>query len=90
VVELLLCILIIGGFFLLRAVLATIVFYQLLPKGDRCLNCDAPTLRTESRFWSITMPGARPSWCYECGWHGLLRSGPLTASSAALTSAKVD
>ena len=36
-----LCILIIGGFFILRAVLATVFFYYLLPEGDRCPNCDA-------------------------------------------------
>ena len=44
-----LCITIIGGFFILRAILATVFFYYLLPEGDRCPNCDAPTLRIQSR-----------------------------------------
>jgi hypothetical protein len=82
-----LCILIIGGFFILRAVLATVFFYYLLPEGDRCPNCDAPTLRVQSRGWNIALPKFRTSWCYECGWHGLLRNGPLTpsATTASLT-----
>ena len=48
-----LCILIIGGFFVLRAVLATVFFFYLLPEGDRCPNCDAPTLRVQSRGWNL-------------------------------------
>jgi hypothetical protein len=28
------------------------------------------------------MPKFRTSWCYECGWHGLLRHGPLTPAPA--------
>ena len=82
-----LCILIIGGFFVLRAVLATVFFFYLLPDGDRCPNCDAVTLRVESRGWNALLPWFRTSWCYECGWHGLLRRGPLTpvSPSAELT-----
>lgn len=76
-----LCILIIGGFFVLRAVLATIFFFYLLPEGDRCPNCDAVTLRVQSRGWNALLPWFRTSWCYECGWHGLLRRGPLTPAS---------
>lgn len=68
----------IGGFFILRAVLATVFFYYLLPEGDRCPNCDAPTLRIESKGWNFFMPKFRTSWCYECGWHGMLRKGQLT------------
>ena len=85
--EAVLCILIIGGFFVLRAVLATVFFFYLLPEGDRCPNCDAVTLRVQSRGWKMIMPRVRPSWCYECNWHGLLREGPLTpvAPSPALT-----
>jgi hypothetical protein len=71
-------IVVIGGFFVLRAVLATVFFYYLLPEGDRCPNCDAPTLRVQSRGWNVLMPKFRTSWCYECNWHGLLRNGPLT------------
>ena len=67
-----------GGFFVLRAIFATVFFYYLLPEGDRCPNCDAVTLRMQSRAWSILMPRCRVSWCYECNWHGLLRKGPLT------------
>jgi hypothetical protein len=78
-----LCIVIIGGFFLLRAILATVFFYYLLPEGDRCPNCDAVTLRIQSRAWNRLMPMFRTSWCYECGWHGLLRHGPLTPKSSA-------
>ena len=77
-----LCILIIGGFFILRAVLATVFFFYLLPKGDRCPNCDAVTLRVQSRGWNLFFPKFRTSWCYECGWHGLLRHGPLSAPPA--------
>jgi hypothetical protein len=82
-----LCIVIIGGFFVLRAVLATLFFFYLLPQGDRCPNCDAVTLRVQSRAWNRLMPMLRTSWCYECGWHGLLRHGPLSPkpSPAELT-----
>lgn len=61
------------GFFVLRAVIATIVFYWILPDDGRCPNCDTPTLRMQSRGarWFTSL---RPSWCYECGWHGVLRS----------------
>ena len=73
-----LCIGIIGGFFVLRAVFATVFFFYLLPGGDRCLNCDAVTVRVQSKGWNMLLPKFRTSWCYECGWHGLLRNGPLT------------
>jgi hypothetical protein len=76
-----LAILIIGGFFVLRAVLATVFFYYLLPEGDRCPNCDAPTLRVESKGWNRLLPKFRTSWCYQCGWKGLLRHGPITPAS---------
>jgi len=66
------------GFFVLRGIAATIFFYYILPEGDRCPNCDAVTLRVHSRGWRLLMPRLRPSWCYECNWHGLLREGPLT------------
>jgi hypothetical protein len=73
-----LCILIIGGFFILRGVLATVFFFYLLPEGDRCPNCDAVTIRVQSRGWNSLLPRFRTSWCYECNWHGLLRNGPTT------------
>ena len=73
------------GFFVLRLVAATIVFFIILPDGDRCPNCDAVTLRVKSRGWNALMPWFRTSWCYECGWDGLLRETrgvppPLPAS----------
>jgi len=74
-------ILVIGGFFVLRAILATVFFYYLLPEGDRCPNCDAPTLRVESPWWNRWLPKFRTSWCYQCGWHGLLRHGSITPPS---------
>lgn len=66
------------GFFVLRGVAATIIFFYLLPEGDRCPNCDAVTLRVESRVLNRLLPRFRTSWCYECGWHGMLRRGPLS------------
>jgi hypothetical protein len=78
-----LCIAIIGGFFLLRAIFATLFFFYLLPEGDRCPNCDAATLRVESRGFNVMLPMFRTSWCYECGWHGVLRHGSLTPKAAA-------
>ena len=66
------------GFFVLRLIAATVVFLLILPRGDRCPNCDAVTLRVQSRGWNLLMPWFRTSWCYECGWDGLLRRGELT------------
>lgn len=70
-----------GGIFILRIIAATVFFLCLLPSGDRCLNCDAPTLRVQRAFWHRWVPWFRPSWCMECGWKGLLRSGELTPVS---------
>jgi hypothetical protein len=66
------------GIFVLRIIAATIFFLCLLPRGDRCPNCDAVTLRVSSRGWNSLLPWFRTSWCLECGWDGLLRHGPLT------------
>ena len=66
------------GFFILRLIAATVIFLVILPVGDRCPNCDAVTLRIQSRGMNRLMPWFRTSWCYECGWRGLLRRGPLT------------
>ena len=71
-------VLIFAGFFVLRGVAATVVFFYLLPEGDRCPNCDAVTLRVQSSVWNRLLPRFRTSWCYECGWHGMLRRGPLS------------
>jgi hypothetical protein len=80
-----LAIAIIGGFFVLRGILATIVFFYLLPDGVNCPNCDAVTLRVESKTWNFLMPRFRTSWCIRCGWHGFLRitgQADLTSSSS--------
>ena len=66
------------GFFLLRGIAATVFFFYILPQGDRCPNCDAVTLRVQSRVWNFLLPRFRTSWCYQCNWHGMLRAGPLT------------
>ncbi len=66
------------GIFVLRIIAATVLFLVLLPCGDRCPNCDAVTLRVQSRGWNTLMPWFRTSWCYECDWEGLLRHGPLS------------
>ena len=61
---------------MLRGVAATVIFFYILPAGDRCPNCDAVTLRVESRFCNVILPWFRTSWCFECGWHGMLRQRP--------------
>ena len=75
--------LIFAGLFVLRGIAATVIFFYLLPEGDRCLNCDAVTLRVESRVLNRLLPRFRTSWCYECGWNGMLRQGPLTPTARA-------
>jgi hypothetical protein len=67
-----------GGLFVLRIIAATIFFCWIIPEGDRCVNCDAPTLRVQHVFWHRLFPKFRPSWCMACGWHGMLRSGAIT------------
>jgi hypothetical protein len=62
------------AFFLLRAMVATCVFLYLLPAGDACPNCGESTLRIESPRWNRMLPWFRTSWCYSCGWEGLLRN----------------
>jgi hypothetical protein len=86
--EAVLCILIIGGFFILRGVLATVFFFYLLPEGDRCPNCNAVTIRVQSRAWNFFMPRFRTSWCYQCNWHGLLRNGPMTPAPSTAKYSK--
>lgn len=65
-----------GGLFILRFIAATVVFLWILPDGIRCPNCDAETLRVESRGVLKVMPWFRSSWCYECDWHGMHRVTP--------------
>jgi hypothetical protein len=61
------------GIFVLRIIFATLVFFWILPRGDRCPNCDAVTIRVQSKGMNTFLPWFRTSWCYRCGWHGLLR-----------------
>ena len=71
------------GFFILRGIAATIMFYFLLPDSDRCPLCDEPTIRVAEPAWNRLLPWFRTSWCYRCGWEGLLR--PASPSDAAKT-----
>jgi hypothetical protein len=72
--------------FVLRIVAATLVFFWILPQGDRCPNCNAVTIRLQATGLNRCMPWFRSSWCLTCGWHGLLRNGPLSESPAARES----
>lgn len=74
-------VLVFGGLFLLRAIAATVVFFYILPRGDRCPNCDSATVRLQSG-WTRILPSLRSSWCMDCGWSGMLRNGPLTPRDA--------
>lgn len=76
---------VIGGLFVLRVIAATVIFLVLLPRGDRCLNCDAPTVRVASALHDRWLPWFRKSWCLRCGWVGLLRRGPLTTEMDPVT-----
>ncbi len=76
------------GFFVLRIIAATVVFYWLLPEGDKCPNCDAATLRVQSPGWNRLMPWLRSSWCIACGWEGMLRHGPLSPAPRVRETAR--
>ena len=67
-----------GGIFVLRIIAATVVFFWLLPAGDRCPHCDAPTFWIRKPWTNRLLPWLRTSWCADCGWEGALRHGPLT------------
>lgn len=69
-------VLLFGGLFVLRIIIATVVFLYILPAGNRCPNCDAVTLRMQSRALNAMLPWFRTSWCMACGWEGLLRHLP--------------
>ena len=71
------------GFFVLRGIAATIFFYFMLPESDRCPMCDHPTIRVSEPGWNRLLPWFRTSWCYACGWEGLLR--PVAPGVAANT-----
>jgi hypothetical protein len=72
-------------FFVVRAVLVTWLYLFLLPQGDRCPVCDTPTLRVQSRAWNRLLPWFRTSWCYHCGWEGLLRNGSAHEPAGAMS-----
>ena len=67
-----------GGLFVLRFLIATAFFLWILPEGDACPICNSATLRVQSPFWNRFFPRLRTSWCYECGWDGLLQLGPIS------------
>ncbi len=79
--------LIFGGIFVLRILIATIAFFFILPRGDRCPNCDHPTLRVSSVLFDRLLPVFRKSWCLTCGWHGLLRRGELSEPAPSVHEA---
>ncbi len=74
-------VLIFGGLLVLRILLATAFFALILPAGDRCVNCDRPTIRMESRLFDHALPWFRRSWCLHCGWHGILRRGEVSPAA---------
>jgi hypothetical protein len=73
--------------FVAKAVVATAILLWVLPGGDRCPNCDAESIRVQSAGLNRLLPWFRSSWCFECGWEGMLRSTrsipPLTPRSRA-------
>jgi hypothetical protein len=71
-------ILVFTGLFVLRIAAATIIFFYILPRGDRCPNCDSITVRLQTGFWNRFVPSLRLSWCTYCGWQGVMRRGPLS------------
>jgi hypothetical protein len=77
------------AFFVLRAIAATMFFYFMMPESNRCPMCDEPTLRVASPAWNRLLPWFRTSWCYACGWEGLLRPGPLEPASTLSQSGQL-
>jgi hypothetical protein len=65
------------AFFVLRAIAATMFFYYMMPESNRCPLCDQETIRISSPAWNRLLPWFRTSWCYACGWEGLLRPGAV-------------
>lgn len=54
-------VLVFAGLVVLRIALATLCFALVLPRGDRCPNCDAVTLRLASRLYDRWLPWFRRS-----------------------------
>lgn len=67
-----------GGIFVLHFIGATVAFFLVLPAGDRCPHCDAPTFWIRKPIMNRLLPWVRTSWCADCGWTGALRHGTLT------------
>ncbi len=87
--DLLLFVMVFGGLFVLRLIIATTVFLLVIPRGDRCPNCDTPTMRIESPLSDRYLPWLRKRWCLACGWQGMLRGGlpnPSAVASDQLTT----
>jgi hypothetical protein len=81
--------LVLGGLFVLRIVAATMFFYYILPRDDRCPNCDERTIRLQPAGWNRLVPFLRSSWCVACGWEGLLRPSPAAPESKTPARTKV-
>ena len=69
-------------FSVVRLGLATLFFWAVLPDDDRCPNCDAPTIRIQSRGWNLLFPWFRTSYCLDCQWEGMLRRGALDSGQS--------
>jgi hypothetical protein len=82
-------VLIFAGLLVLRVAAATVIFYYILPPGDRCPLCDAATVRVQAGRLNRLLPNLRSSWCMECGWTGMLRSGPLTPQDPTATAGRL-
>lgn len=64
--------------------LATKMFVAMIPDGDHCLMCDGRTLPIERNgWWRVLGPRFRRSWCFECGWEGVLRRSAVTPPASA-------
>jgi hypothetical protein len=77
-----------AGILVLRITGATLVFFWIVPRGDRCPNCDTATIRIQPTGFDRLMPWFRLSWCYACGWQGMLRHGELTPPPASAPPSK--
>ena len=78
------------AFFILRAIAATVFFFYMMPESDRCPMCDQLTIRVQSPAWNRLLPWFRTSWCYECGWEGLLRpAAPVEPAKTASQSGQL-
>ena len=80
--------LVLGGMFVCRVIAATVIFYYILPKGDRCPYCDAATARVQAPVMGRLIPNLRKRWCMRCSWEGYCREGPLTPEPVAAEVSK--